>query len=828
MTGFILRTQRVRLTWRIASSPDFVAWDPGRGDAGTLNVDPAPNVTVMREPPDARPILFEYLDYDVDVESLAEGTVVELRHRDPALLRRSRRLNGGRATACTLNFRGDVGTSQFEVLCNGLPELAFSVEVYPSKLDFRTDLAAMTRDLEAIAPSMILAWLRSTGRAADGNPDQPSEVGWTTALRDHLSGLERALRHVATRPHRAVTRTEAWVPAQRLRHPDAATRRAVRRGQGRGPPTARIDDTDVRCHLPRRTPEATLDTPEHRWLAARLDRVRRRLLGLLTAERTLGGKEPEEDGRRATTMRELADALERVTRLSLLEPIAAADGPPPPGMSPLRLLRAEGYAEAVKALRDVDEGLALGEGLGSLSTLGLAELYELWVWTAVVRAAAATLGATFDPGRVLPLVQRGLHLRLDRKRLCSVPLRGTRGREAVLSYNPTYVTGVLGRQQPDVVIDIRSPGWPDQRLLLDAKYRVDASLDHQKAMGAPAPPIDAINALHRYRDAIREATDDPERPTRLRLMHTVVEAAAAYPYAPSDTFERAPVWTSLAECGTGAIPLLPGPEGSRYLRAWFERVFNAGPWDLADRATRHRSVTQTAHNRSRANQRVLVGLVPDQELSRLDWILSTRSYYVPLERGQDPDLLDLEHLALLFRQPGTPFGTVRHHAPVLRCRIVPREEIPTPWPPRHAAARHCVLFTLGQPETLEDPIENVDADGQPLFVPRGLWTTQLALHQARTLMELGLETEHHWRVRDALHAAGVPHRLRFEAPDARLPRTSWFEGSDWTVRIQSQAVVFERSASISVETISSLLEKLTAPAHTPPTSTAGGPDANRS
>jgi PD-(D/E)XK nuclease superfamily len=44
--------------------------------------------------------------------------------------------------------------------------------------------------------------------------------------------------------------------------------------------------------------------------------------------------------------------------------------------------------------------------------------------------------------------------------------------------------------------------------LFDAKYRLQSDETYVRAFNAEGPPIDAVNALHRYRDAVVTATSN--------------------------------------------------------------------------------------------------------------------------------------------------------------------------------------------------------------------------------------------------------------------------------------------------------------------------------
>jgi hypothetical protein len=144
-----------------------------------------------------------------------------------------------------------------------------------------------------------------------------------------------------------------------------------------------------------------------------------------------------------------------------------------------------------------------------------------------------------------------------------VPMAGDY-RSYTVSYNRVF-PGQTGDQKPDIVIRVREQTQPDVVIVLDAKYRVDATAEFRARYGAPGPPIEAINALHRYRDAIVTKDPGPVRP--------VVRCAALFPLTIEETtaFEQeSDLYASLSRLGIGALPFLP--ENTALAAAWLEQL----------------------------------------------------------------------------------------------------------------------------------------------------------------------------------------------------------------------------------------------------------------
>ncbi|MFB3130884.1 MAG: nuclease domain-containing protein, partial [Rhodothermales bacterium] len=177
-----------------------------------------------------------------------------------------------------------------------------------------------------------------------------------------------------------------------------------------------------------------------------------------------------------------------------------------------------------------------------------------------------------EPLRSLIAVERrGLHLRLRKGHAQTVTFPLSERRRLDLTYNPRFGgRGYLVPQQPDLLLTLRHADGAVARYVLDAKYRLDASPSYRKRYGLPGPPTDALNDLHRYRDAIQDRR--PRHPGE----RAVVQAVALYPYREEEPglFEKSRHRRMIDEIGVGAIPLLPGE--TAHLAAWLTEVLEAG------------------------------------------------------------------------------------------------------------------------------------------------------------------------------------------------------------------------------------------------------------
>lgn len=561
-----IETERLLLSWSAVR-----AEEPLPGDAPPpcrIEVRPRREGMRCRVQPATCPggalTLREQTDYLLFLRSCTDQPV-EVVHRDPVLLRDLACSDNGRVVHGRINFGSQIGRTLLSFQVAGEPELDLELEVLPTKLDYAEDYARLVEDTQEILAGLVLEHLRSTfqpGRPT-GVP-QPSRLEWLTLLRHAADELERALTQIARRPQRALTRDPQQTRAERVQRADASLRRGVLRGAGAGRTLPLRQGLPVRERLEERRARPTLDTPEHRWLAARLAEVRHRLARLRQAEQLLPGS-----ARLRRTLEEITALEERIVRLSQLEPLAAAAGAPPPGFASLPLQILPGYAEAYRACLLLSQGLRLEGGPVDLALKDLHLLYEYWCFLTLLRLLGAVLGQQMAPRELLVVEQQGLRVRLQRGQTHAVGFAAPDGRRVALTYNPRFTAEpLLVPQQPDFLLEIQEPGGAARLLVLDAKYRLDASPAYLARHGVPGPPEEALNDLHRYRDAIR-------LPGAAGSRRVVTQAVALFPYREDEPgrFRGSRLSRSLECIGVGALPLLPG--STEYLEEWLRAVISA-------------------------------------------------------------------------------------------------------------------------------------------------------------------------------------------------------------------------------------------------------------
>jgi hypothetical protein len=522
------------------------------------------------------PALYEDTIYRLYVRSL-DGSPVSVWHRDASLIANLDSLAAQQLIAGPINFGRQVGLTDF-IFTAGQHQLRLSVEVFPSKVDYATDYEDLIREVSGIAKGLSLEYFRATYRV--GRLDRRalgSSLEWITILRASLTRIESALLQIERQPERALHTAIVEQPSHKLRGVNAGLLRAVARGAGSGPLQRLNSGLAIHTRLPARAAISTLNTPEHRWLRVQLRATQLRLTRTTAQLQEMAARSAQRrstGGRLTLEIAELQDMSARVAALSNLTFITEAIGSVPESFSSLQLLTTPGYGDAYRAFKALGAGLNTEAGETPLSLMDVNDLYETWCFIEIVRLSAEVTGAEVDLGEVLQLDQSGIRFALAKGKNSTVKLR-TADVDIALSYNPSF-GGLTGTQRPDIVISIARAGWPDLIVVLDAKYRVDGSSEYIRQFKMIGPPVDAINVLHRYRDAIvvdSRARSGPKRP--------VVKGAALFPLSALDSarFHESKLSAALEQLGIGAIPFLPSNTG--LVREWLQALFALSPAELA-------------------------------------------------------------------------------------------------------------------------------------------------------------------------------------------------------------------------------------------------------
>lgn len=477
-----------------------------------------------------------------------------------------------------VEYGNEVGRSDFTLAYErgGVPKrYTVSYDVLSTKLDYREDWKTLVRAVEDEYRMLSYDFLKKTYTSFADNPegDTSDRIWWEVFERQRTAFFE-ASRMILDRPKTRCRRREEFRRADQLVlvPPDIENELAEHRRE-----TGRLYRIEI--------DEASRDTPENRFFRYAVESIAERhevLAQRVRAEAARRGA----DAAFLDSIREAEDELAALRSNPFFRGIGKWEGFK---QVSLVLQQGVGYSDVLRIHGILEAMYSLSEGLYRLETKDIAQLYEIWCFIEVKNRVAAVLGV--PPGEVRHRNRGelgemfGAEMRAGRQSRILIEKGDTR---LELFYNPKTVdeggSGIVeteaptgGAQKPDIVLQLirRFDGRDGFRLsyLFDAKYRIDG---HRE--GVDTPPEDAINQMHRYRDAIyyRDARESPAA-----LKKEVIGGYILFPgNGRREDIEKAYFTRSIDTVNIGALPLRPGngENGAmleEFLRALMDRKTDA-------------------------------------------------------------------------------------------------------------------------------------------------------------------------------------------------------------------------------------------------------------
>lgn len=235
------------------------------------------------------------------------------------------------------------------------------------------------------------------------------------------------------------------------------------------------------------------------------------------------------------------------------------------------LQQRSGYSQIYKTWLMLKSSLELVDGKTDIGMKKIWELYEIWCFLVMKRLIAKVLGVSLDDtAHIRENKSEMLNTMLKSEMSHSVEFINLDNDDIVrLEYQHTYNRSskefktTTTEQRPDIVVTIRKPDGFVLTYLYDAKYRVqddknDGELDEGADIDiADYPMPDAINQMHRYRDAIYYSMKEDVRPRGKEIIGGYI----LFPGRTEGTsVKERYFYKSIKQVNIGAFPLLPADE----------------------------------------------------------------------------------------------------------------------------------------------------------------------------------------------------------------------------------------------------------------------------
>lgn len=457
-------------------------------------------------------------------------------------------------------------------------------EVVSPKLDTKHDYKSLLNDVNEEYNDVIFRYLATTYQQLTRGRVR-NDIVWMNIFEeivdDYLKNIELILR----RPHQRVRTYTSYAKVDRIKRwtPSLEDEYEEQRE------AKRLDSHWFEL----KESDNTVNTRENRFVKHTLTHIGTRLSKILE-EMLVNNRNDElsEDHRER-----LISYKERIHKLQhnpFFRTIGKFEGMSQDSMV---LQSRAGYQQVYKDWIKLRRGIDLYNGASNIGTLQIWEIYELWCFIKMKRMVKQILHIEKENPQYERLVSEPAgsllnpfsNSRMEHVVTFRYPtpedddnsewasqVRAHEGDVVTLHYQHTFnrrnsdafgVHTATTEQRPDIVLNISRKDGKDILLtyLYDAKYRVisdnrldkgieQSDLDEMRELqGGDYPPSDAINQMHRYRDAIYYGSD--------RKKHSSKEVIGGYILFPgrgdNETIAKRYYSSSVESVNIGAFPLLP-------------------------------------------------------------------------------------------------------------------------------------------------------------------------------------------------------------------------------------------------------------------------------
>jgi uncharacterized protein len=506
---------------------------------------------------------FEFL-FSADVDLTAAPTVI---HRLQSVE------NGfhfkGRSLRGSLNFGNNVGWFRIGVRYRiGEKEVTQSIalEVFPTKMALTSDLNRIYQAVDECYPLWRFSFVQKTEQelAKSRKPHERFELLWLAHFESLRKDLLKAVQQICRSPHTRLLPREHHVRAERLR--------------GRLPTKLEQSVAQHFCngetlHQYRISKKRlSLDTPENQFVKMVLIKCTRDITRFITRVRQLN-QAPENTRISESFFSDLEGwkgPLEQLLSRPFFVEVGLFDGM---AVESLVLHQRAGYSALYRIWQELKLYLGVLGSNTSMSMKSVAELYEVWCLLEVRRILLG-LGFTESAKRSALISTKGLERSLVEGIGAAFHLQ-KEGITIRLAHEPRFSSSkdpVFGKiytwtttQKPDIFLEATFSDGEKVQWIFDAKYRIaddDGGID--------LAPDEAINQMHRYRDALIyiHQADDGE----MEMRRPILGAFVLFPGWFDEDFGENPYGEAIEAVGIGGFPLLPD-RPNKWLTDFFEARF---------------------------------------------------------------------------------------------------------------------------------------------------------------------------------------------------------------------------------------------------------------
>lgn len=499
-----------------------------------------------------------------------------------------------------INYKNEIGRSEIQIIYKVDKEtraFRFGFEVLSTKLDYHEHWRIIVEDIEREYRMLSLDYMRRTfhGFSPDQNGEHP-DIVWWSVFEGEQQKFIKACKSIIDRPRHRLHGEEVYLRADKLKQTPHNIENRLAEHRKEPAYLYRVEQ-----HI------LSNDTQENRFLkfalhqiSKRYEDLRQRIEAVKTASGTM-----------KSAMLATSETLKRLQHHPFFRTIGRFKGISQESMV---LQKATGYSHVYRTWNLLRRAYSLNDGLYRLQTKDIATLYEIWCFIEVSHIVKAQLHLDDEDVEHRNRMELNgiFSWELGKGEHSRILFRKDGVELAELVYNPKNAdkendnVGMKDLvvptvpQKPDIVLQLTKNDLQQgmkMTYLFDAKYRIEG-----KDKGVDVPPEDAINQMHRYRDAIYYKDYDANA-----LKKEVIGGYILFPGdgEPNDV-AVSKFYKTIKEVNIGAFPLRPKDvENRKLLENFIDELIHTKSYETIAHVIPQKGAYVEVGNR------VLIGLVKE-------------------------------------------------------------------------------------------------------------------------------------------------------------------------------------------------------------------------
>jgi hypothetical protein len=541
------------------------------------------------------PLFFENTQYQFEWVFFSEVTNARLTHRSQSMneafrfapeVKTARGVVPARLTG-TINTGNNVGWLRLPLTfeLNGKTQTQLiAFEVLPTKMALHQDLPAMYQAIDKVYPLWRFSLVEKTEQdLATSQQRGHFPLMWLANFAALRARFEQGLKVISAAPHSRLQPTVANIKAAKLkgRLPNKLVEQ-VKQDFTNG-------QYEKRYAVEKK--QLSVDTSENRFIKMAVSKSKRQLAEFEQKLRQ-SNQTPEWQQLSDSFFNELhswQQPLKKVLGQSFLKEVGAYTGL---NRESLVLQQKTGYSAVYRVWQELKFYLDVFGNQSSISMKSVAEIYEVWCFLCLKQILEQDLGFELVENSATKLARNDFfEYQLKDGFAGAFRFKRSDGVTARLAHEPKFtkkgqsIRSYLVNQEPDIVLEVTLPKSADLTnadsleekqfiWLFDAKYRIKTEKNrfddsNEDIESKDYVPDDAINQMHRYRDALIHLSEPHDSKSSSsgnagqspKKSRPVFGAFALYPGFFDQTTTSNPYAAAIEEVGIGAFALLPSQNG---------------------------------------------------------------------------------------------------------------------------------------------------------------------------------------------------------------------------------------------------------------------------